>query len=388
MPPFLTSVKKSIQRKRKRGADGCTSFAKMDAANKALCFALRKSGTKLKDIRKLVRKTDGKRPSLSAIAQAAGSFKTEKKKRGRKLGKNKTTKAEERKIIQVFHTLRPPGHGVDSRLVHTALPKKLKMKICRRTVIRRLAAKGYRPEKKLNKNDPGHKLKKTRCNFGRKHADKNAQRWKSYLQACGDFKDFTWYPRQLQPKFKRLRSSWTYMKKSEKKLPAFVRPRRWFPNKEWKKVKKQKVFGMTTSNGKSLAFLTPSPWSAEQWAVLVKTKVKPFLKKAFPGLSSFHILLDGEPLLHAPSTKAAYRDAKITTGPWPKYSPDLNPQEQVWSWAEPQLRRLETGADGFSDWHKKVLKAVHAYPAKEKLIPSMARRCTALVARSGAMLDD
>ena len=145
---------------------------------------------------------------------------------------------------------------------------------------------------------------------------------------------------------------------------------------------------MTTSNGKSLAFLTPSPWSAEQWAVLVKTKLKPFLKKAFPGLTSFHILLDGEPLLHAPSSKAAYREAKITTEPWPKYSPDLNPQEQVWSWAEPQLRRLETGADPFTGWHKKILKAVHAYPAKEKLIPSMARRCKALVARSGAMLDD
>lgn len=91
MPPFLSSVKKSIQRKRKRDADVCSSDAKMDAANKALCFALRKSGTKLKDIRKVVKKTDGKRPSLSAISQAARSFNTEKKQRGRKLGKNKTT---------------------------------------------------------------------------------------------------------------------------------------------------------------------------------------------------------------------------------------------------------------------------------------------------------
>jgi hypothetical protein len=388
MPPFLSSVKKSIQRKRKRDADVCSSDAKMDAANKALCFALRRSGTKLKDIRKLVKKTDGKRPSLSAISQAARSFNTEKQQRGRKLGKNKTTKEEERKVIQVFHKLRPPGHGVDSRVIHGALPKKLRKKIGRRTIIRRLAEKGYKPEKKLNKTDPGPALKMKRCSFGRKHEDKNGQRWKSHLQACGDFKDFTFYPKELQPQFKKLRASWTYMKKSEKKLPAFVRPKRWFPKKDWKKVKKQKVFGMTTSNGKSLAFLIPSPWSAEQWAVLVETKVNPFLKRTFPRLTSFHILFDGEPLLHAPAAQAAYRKAKITTEPWPKYSPDLNPQEQVWAWAEPQLRRLETGTDAFPVWQKKILKAVHAYPSKEKLIPSMARRCKALVERSGAMLDD
>ena len=388
MPPFLSRVKKSIQRKSRAEKRKCDSDAKMDAANKAVCFALRRSGTKLKDIRKVVRKTDGKRPSLSAIAQAARTFTNQKQKRGRKLGNNKTTKAEEKQLMQVFHRLRPPGHGVDSRVVHTALPKKLKRKITRRTVIRRLADKGYTPEKKLNKNDPGVKQKKKRCNFGKKHAGKDAQQWKAYLQACGDFKEFTFYPKELQPKFKKLRASWTYMKKSEKKLSAFVRPKKWFPKKDWKKTKKQKVFGLTTSNGKSLAFLIPSPWSAERWASLVDTKVKPFLKKAFPRCTTFHILLDGEPLLHAPLSKAAYRMASITTEAWPKYSPDLNPQEQVWAWSEPQLRRLETGTDGFPVWQKKVLKAVHAYPAKAKLIPSMARRCKALVARSGAMLDD
>ncbi len=40
----------------------------------------------------------------------------------------------------------------------------------------------------------------------------------------------------------------------EKKQGPFMRPKRRFPKKDWKKTKKQKVFGMTASNGKVLAF--------------------------------------------------------------------------------------------------------------------------------------
>ena len=63
------------------------------------------------------------------------------------------------------------------------------------------------------------------------------------------------------------------MSAKEKKKGTFLRPKRWLPKKEWKKTKKQKVFGMTTSNGKSLVFLAPKPYSSEQWAVDLKKKV-------------------------------------------------------------------------------------------------------------------
>ena len=387
MPPFLKSKGKSIQKKGKVEKVTGTS-AKMDLANKAICCAMRKTGAKLKDIRKLVKKTDGKRPSLAAISMAAASFHTEKKKRGVKPGSCKITKADEKKIMQKFHKLRPPGHGVDSRVILRALPKKLREMISRRFIIRFLASKGYKPERKLNKTDPGVRLKLTRCNFGKRHAAKSPQQWKSYLQAVGDFKEFTWYPTELQPTFQKLKAAWTYMRKAEKKLPAFVRPKRWFAKKDYKKTKKHKVFGLTTSNGKSIAFSCPSPWNSVLWAALVDQKVNPFLKKAFPGKKKFHLLLDSEPLLHTDEAKASYTRAGITTEAWPKYSPDLNPQEQVWAWAEPKLRSLETGTDAFEPWQKKVLKAVQAYPAKGKLVPSMARRCQTLVKRSGAMLDD
>ena len=104
-------------------------------------------------------------------------------------------------------------------------------------------------------------------------------------------------------------------------------------------MKKPKVFGFTISNGKKLAFLVPKPWSGDEWAIAVRTKLLPFLKKAYPGKTSFQILLDSEPLLHKPVAKRALRAANISVLPnWPKYSPDLNPQEHVWSWAEEKLR--------------------------------------------------
>ena len=124
------------------------STAQMDEATRAMCYALRNPGPgqkplKLTAIRKILLKKDGgKRPSLSAISQAASNFKKQKKKRGRKPGQRATTKQEDKKIMQTFHKLRPPGHGVDSNVVKKGLPKKISKEIGRKTIIRRLAEKG------------------------------------------------------------------------------------------------------------------------------------------------------------------------------------------------------------------------------------------------------
>lgn len=61
---------------------------------------------------KMVTKLDGTAPTPAAISKAASEFGTEKKKRGRKLGQNKASKAEDRTIMKTFHKLRPPGQGV------------------------------------------------------------------------------------------------------------------------------------------------------------------------------------------------------------------------------------------------------------------------------------
>ena len=57
----------------------------------------------------LVKKTDGTVPTLGAISMAARDFKDLKGQRGRKKGGKATTKAEDKKILQVFNKLRPPG---------------------------------------------------------------------------------------------------------------------------------------------------------------------------------------------------------------------------------------------------------------------------------------
>ena len=366
--------------------------AQMDNTNRALCWAYRypRAGAKkvkLCDIvkKKLVTCTDGRVPSESSISEAARSYLAEKQTRGRKKGWRKTTKKEDRKILSTMHKLRPPGHYVDSRMIKRRLPKKLRRKVSRATVVRRLSEKGFNPTVKVNRNDAGPTIRRKRLVVAKRFLIKTAEQWTNELQAVGDWSEFTWYPKILQPRFQQLRARWTYMKRSEVHKPAFVRPKRWFKRSDYKKTRKQKIFGFTTSNGKSLCFPVPKPWTTELWAEDIKTKVVPFLRSAFPGRTSFTILLDGEQLLHGPAAKAAMAAGgiQIFSG-WPGYSPDMNPQENVWSWAEDELRRLETEDDPFDLWVKKALKACRSYPSPEKLIASMANRMRLIHEGEGA----
>ena len=112
-----------------------------------------------------------------------------KAKRGRRVGDRATTKQEDTRILKEFHRLRPPGRYIDARILHTALPKKVKEKVGLRTIIRRLAEKNYFPIKKKGKTDPTEVTKKKRLAFARTHQDKNFQQWQAHLQAVADLKD-------------------------------------------------------------------------------------------------------------------------------------------------------------------------------------------------------
>ena len=81
-------------------------------------------------------------------------------------------------------------------------------------------------------------------------------------------------------------------------------------------------------------------------------------------------------------------EAGITVLPgWPSYSPDLNPQENVWAWAETRLRDLEVDTDSFGHFQK-ATRAVCDYPSASgvKLIPAIAKRLQAVIEAKGAML--
>ena len=75
---------------------------------------------------------------------------------------------------------------------------------------------------------------KKRLTFARAHLDKTPAAWKSELQAVGDIKEFTYYPRDLRPKLAQLRAPWTYMTAAEKKKHEFQRPKRWYPQHQHK----------------------------------------------------------------------------------------------------------------------------------------------------------
>ena len=87
------------------------------------------------------------------------------------------------------------------------------------------------------------------------------------------------------------------------------------------------MFGFTTSNGKTLAFLVPKKWTCEEWAIEIKRKLVPFLKKSFPNRNTFKIMLDGEKLLHGAAAKRAYKEhapqSQTTNQHQTNLSPDL-----------------------------------------------------------------
>ena len=145
-----------------------------------------------------------------------------------------------------------------------------------RTCIRRLAENGYTPQRKLSKYDPRPAQASRRVRFARAHAERDASNWKDHLQGVGDIKAVTFAiiarassSPSRRSRFRssrttpmtcarsstghfvllfwrtllsaRVRASWTYMSKVERTKREFQRPRRWFPKKDWKRVRKQKV---------------------------------------------------------------------------------------------------------------------------------------------------
>ena len=91
-------------------------------------------------------------------------------------------------------------------------------------------------------------------------------------------------------------------------------------------------------------------------------------------------------LLHTGVARAAFPQFGLQpVAAWPKYSPDLNPQENVWSWVEHALRREERMSDTFAVFTRKLLRVSKRYPSAATLIPSMHKRMKEVLSCKGGM---
>ena len=68
------------------------------------------------------------------------------------------------------------------------------------------------------------------------------------------------------------------------------------------------------------------------------------------------------------------------------YSPDLNPQENVWPWLEANLRDSEKDADDFKTFLRRLNAVSKRYPHAENLVPSLAGRVAKCLALSGGAI--
>ena len=166
----------------------------MSPENRALCYFYRnpppESGCKRMKwtaIAKLVWNTDGStHPTPCSVRKCVLGWQRERKKRGRQTGARKTSREDDQCMVRSFEEARRPlGTAVTSRDVADLLPQRLRSKVSLRLIRRRLAERGYVPEKKLEKTDFLDKQRKLRVAFCKAHERRTPAGWSTYLQGWG-----------------------------------------------------------------------------------------------------------------------------------------------------------------------------------------------------------
>ena len=326
-------------------------------------------------------------PLVATVHNAVKNFHTDAMPRGRKPGWRKTARTEDRAILRAFFKVRQPcGSECTYSDVWRALDDALRAKICVKTVKNRLMEKGYTLEDKLAADDRGKAWRDRRLAFCDKHREKSEDQWGHALQAVGDYKEFTYFPRTLKTRHKQLNCKRTIMSKAERAKPNFAKPRhKMFSKKDYKKTSKAKVFGITANTGSSMVCPSPLHPKSKDWVKIFCAQVAPFLRGEFPDRQRITVLLDGEKVMHTEEAKAAMRRHGVRLlQQWPSHSPDLNPQENVWAWAQRELRKTEKRRDSVATFKRRIVDVARRYLSSAKLVPSMAHRVAICIKRKGA----
>ena len=243
-------------------------------------------------------------------------------------------------------------------------------------------------DEKLTGDDKGVEWRKTRVKCCEKHKKWTEAMWSNRVQGVGDFRCFTFFPNRFKRRQSVKSCPRTIMTKKEKTKSPFLKPKyHIFKRSEYKQCSKAKVFGLTTSNGRSLVVPCPLHPTSPEWIKILKDRVAPFLADCFPERASYTLLLDGESILHTNEAKVAMKNCGVRlVAPWPAHSPDLNPQENVWAWAEKRLRKAEQHNDTFPVFKRRIIQTSSQFVSKSNLVPSLAGRMARCLKRHGAKI--
>ena len=210
----------------------------------------------LKQIPGEIEKAGFPRPTQWQVKWQSQNYGQHTLRRGRKRGWRKTTAAEDRQVLATFQKVRQPlGSRVDSRDVFNALPDALRQKICLRTVRERLRDKGFAMGEKKAVDDKGDAWRKERVRWCQPRRHWTGESCCRRIQGVADFKEFTFYKKNLKARHKVKSCHRTIMRQGDRNKPAFQRPKKgkMFERDEYKKgSRKCKVFGLTTSAGAML----------------------------------------------------------------------------------------------------------------------------------------
>ena len=89
-----------------------------------------------------------------------------------------------------------------------------------------------------------------------------------------------------------------------------------------------------------------------------------------------------------PNKIVCYLFVVMVLAGWPKYSPELNPQENVWPKAENALRDKEgNGGHSFERFQQFALDSVKEYVGAKNLIGGMVNRVQECIATKGSFIS-